>query len=331
MTNELDSFLAFQNYSHYDRDHISTKNNFLYDIEQHQDDEIQDFYFQDLYISRLYPNNQAPTINIFLICQPQFTPAIPQYPYYFYNPQSTLSIGQQYQQIQQPHFQSQYFLNIGQPISSSLISQSKSKIKTPKKHKKTTYDKKKHKSSKNTKENPKNKSKKDKKPQTFFKEIQFSDSLEGIFNYFQTHSKINDEVKLTFSSTYNGSINLLLNIKNEGNDFYLENKPNQWICFEFKKYKINLSSYSIRSSNDSVGNPHPKNWVIEGSQDNSTWKIIDEHQDDSALFKKNYVHTFHIKNNDQEFKYIRMRQTGLNWHGNNWLDISSIEFYGKLI
>ena len=56
-------------------------------------------------------------------------------------------------------------------------------------------------------------------------------------------------------------------------------------------------------------------------------------QNDCSLINGYCItHTFDIKNDDEkEFKYIRMRQTGVNWYNDNVLVIGAFEFYCTLI
>ena len=168
------------------------------------------------------------------------------------------------------------------------------------------------------------------------RQILYTDqNLDGIFSYFTKHSKIDDEVSISFSSRVTGDPKQLLQIESKTNDFYTKCEENQWICFEFTKSRIVPLNYSIRSVNDSPGKMHPRSWVIEGSTDKKKWTKIDEQSDCNFLNGRNLVHTFSIqkKNEDEdsEFKFIRMRQIGPNWYNNDHLNICSFEFYGILI
>lgn len=166
------------------------------------------------------------------------------------------------------------------------------------------------------------------------KEVPFlnNKNLKGIFGYFRENSNFDDEVQISFSSKGSGDPKLLTDIECTKDYFCTDNKPNSWICFEFKKHEIIPSNYSIRSNCvcNSVQN-HLKNWVIEGSIDGKEWLKIDEQKDNSDLKSKNVVHTFPIKKQDQSFKFIRIFQTGPNWINQNYLELRSIEFYGKII
>lgn len=168
-----------------------------------------------------------------------------------------------------------------------------------------------------------------------FVNIQYKEkTLRGIFSYLRTHSNINDEVKVTYSSRFDGDLDLLLDIECQRNDFYTANLENSWICFEFKNHKIIPSSYTIRSCYYEKNKQHPKSWIVEGSENGFDWTIVDEQRNCSALNGSNLVRNFSIKNeSEKKFKFIRIHQTERNWNSFfnvNCLSFCSIELYGKL-
>lgn len=110
---------------------------------------------------------------------------------------------------------------------------------------------------------------------------------------------------------------------------------NSWICFEFINHFIIPTHYTLKSEkSDGVNGDHPKSWVIEvsnNSNDSNGWITIDTQTNNSSLNGSNYVHTFSIKNKvTDRYKFIRLRQTDKNFHGNNLLLLDSIEFYGQI-
>lgn len=124
-------------------------------------------------------------------------------------------------------------------------------------------------------------------------------------------SNINDEINLSCSSKHFGELRNLL--KFEGTDpFYTKSEKDSWIYIEFKNYYIIPTSYTLKSHNNSPGGCQPRNWVIEGSLDNH--QLIDEQY--NCLYLNDYciLHNFTInsKKDVKEFKFIRIRLTGLN-------------------
>lgn len=159
---------------------------------------------------------------------------------------------------------------------------------------------------------------------------QHEDGFVGIMNYLrsQSNGNIANTINITASSCYNSSYppTNLVNYENRSSIFYSQNTPNSWICFDFKQRNVIPFYYQIMTFNCY----YPKSWVIEGSNDNSNWTILDE-QNNCQYLNTNYkVHIFKISNPNQ-FRYIKMRLTGPNWGNNNHFYISSFELYGKLI
>ena len=112
------------------------------------------------------------------------------------------------------------------------------------------------------------------------------------------------------------------------------NQPNSWICFEFKNHKIIPNSYTIRSIDGwGQNSDHPKSWIIECSNDQNSWEIVDDVKDCNYLNGSYLVHTFEIKNQtNKEYKYLRMRSTGPDCsNDSHFLSFDSFEVYGTLI
>lgn len=119
----------------------------------------------------------------------------------------------------------------------------------------------------------------------------------------------------------------------KNSEYHSNNDVNTFICFDFKDKKVQITNYSIKSESRSKNNCHLRNWVIEGSNDNNQWEIIDEHSNDSSLNSSHAVSIFNTKNTSESYRYIRLRQTGPSWNygGPYYLFIANIEFFGKLM
>ena len=163
--------------------------------------------------------------------------------------------------------------------------------------------------------------------------------FRGILYYLQKLSKGNvvDEVEISSSSIADNHeryspINAI-KYNNEKTDFRSENKPNSWILIDFKKHRVAPKYYSIKSIEGSKdSSAHLKSWIIEGSNDNKKWKVIDEQNDCFLLNGPSLAHTFYIENSYlEEFRFLRLRQPQKNIRGDNYLCLSSIEFFGKLL
>ena len=108
-----------------------------------------------------------------------------------------------------------------------------------------------------------------------------------------------------------------------------------WICFDFKEKRVELTGYSLKSY--STNNPlglspcEPVQWVIEGSNDGSNWREVDR-RNTQDLKGKSIVKTYSCSVDDktESFRFVRLRQTGKNVKGNDYLGLSAMEFFGTL-
>lgn len=161
--------------------------------------------------------------------------------------------------------------------------------------------------------------------------------FNGILQYLQNHS--NDQKNLfeiSSSSIMNNDnsrspSNVVL-FDDRKNIFTSENVENSWICFDFGKRKVVPLNYSIRSCSSVKSCANLKSWIVEGSNDNYNWLILDKQINSQLLNGSSMVQSFNVNNfNFLEFRFLRLRQTDLNWYDNSRLYIDSMEFFGYLI
>jgi hypothetical protein len=70
---------------------------------------------------------------------------------------------------------------------------------------------------------------------------------------------------------------------------------------------------------------------LEGSNDGLTWVRIDDRQNDTSLSTQGASFIFSISVEfEEEFRMIRLRQTGKNTGGHYHLIVSAIELFGVL-
>lgn len=55
------------------------------------------------------------------------------------------------------------------------------------------------------------------------------------------------------------------------NTYFSNNVENNWIKYDFKEKKVHPTHYSIKSHTSIATPSHLKNWVVEGSNDDSNW------------------------------------------------------------
>lgn len=167
------------------------------------------------------------------------------------------------------------------------------------------------------------------------KEFPYEEGKEfkGIINYLtkKTGGNIHDNktIEITSNSISNHPKYLLDFNKSS---FYMTQTSikNAWICFDFKRRKVEISNYSIKSHSFDINSTHIKNWVIEISDDKKNWTKIDEHSNYDGLNGHYITKTFSVEPN-QFSRYCRFYHTG-EYYGypNLCLAFNSIEFYGRL-
>jgi hypothetical protein len=163
------------------------------------------------------------------------------------------------------------------------------------------------------------------------------EDLNGIISYltkrFGGHVIDRDIVSITASGFYDAQSYPLRNVADFENRslFITNNIANSWICYDFKDMRIKLTQYSIRARLDGYPGEHLRFWTLEGSKDGLTWIEIDDRKNDTSLNSKGMISTFLISiRYDEGFRMIRLRQTGKDSNGVDYLTLSAIEFFGVL-
>ena len=113
-------------------------------------------------------------------------------------------------------------------------------------------------------------------------------------------------------------------------EFWSQDSPNSWICYDFGGLRVTLTSYTIKSADYSY---RPKSWVLEVSNDGSegSWAVVDSREDNEDLDDEYATRNFAISAPPSgAFRFVRLRQTGKNHCGNNQLVICGLELFGTL-
>jgi hypothetical protein len=155
--------------------------------------------------------------------------------------------------------------------------------------------------------------------------------LEGIIHALtkrcggNVHEK--GSVNISCSSSATGTPIDLANLTKPCNSWYTGNNANSWIQFDFKDQAVCVNSYTLNSGGTGYYIQH---WVIEVSNDGSSWVAIDS-RSGSSLGSTNVTKHFECTSPPKEFsRYIRLRQTSTNANGYHFLALGNIEFFGQL-
>jgi hypothetical protein len=113
-------------------------------------------------------------------------------------------------------------------------------------------------------------------------------------------------------------------------NFVSENTPGQWVGYYFKGRRLKLTGYGIRSRYDGWANSNNlKQWVVEVSDDNSTWFEADRRDGNDELNGTDRRASFAVTQT-VEGQYVRIRQTGKAHSGKDFLAVSGFEVFGTL-
>lgn len=161
-----------------------------------------------------------------------------------------------------------------------------------------------------------------------------SSSFNGILNYVKNTNTnlISIRVSSTNPRAKNNLPENIINYNDDESSFCTKDQPNQWICIDFKHHTVIPQYYSIRTFNAQSNFSHLRSWVIEGSNNNFNWTILDYKSNCSHLNGPKHYHSYPIYNpNNNSFRFLRILQTDLNWGKRNNLKLNCIEFYGEII
>lgn len=140
-------------------------------------------------------------------------------------------------------------------------------------------------------------------------------------------------VNVTSSSYRAGNLpKYAVDLDNNQTCFESDGYVNSWLKYDFISRKIRPSYYSIRSRNTNKGDHHPMNWVIEGSNTDYLydWSVLDTRNNITSLDDSCASQIFSIQKTDTFYRYLRIRQTGLNSANRHYLEISALEYFGSV-
>jgi hypothetical protein len=159
--------------------------------------------------------------------------------------------------------------------------------------------------------------------------------LSGIISYLTTKYGGNvadrNVVGVTASSVDGGAARNAVDVLAD-NFWISRNEDNSWLRYDFKEMRVRPTHYSVRSRyNGGDNDVYPKNWVVEVSNDGTTWKIIDERLNNEDLKGKNLEGAFAVAPCDY-CRFIQIRQQGYSWYKRNCylFLISAFEIFGDL-
>jgi hypothetical protein len=108
--------------------------------------------------------------------------------------------------------------------------------------------------------------------------------------------------------------------------FQAPNQPNQWLRYDFINRRVKLTDYSIAAH---TNNYFLRSWVVEGSNDGDDghWISLDSRSGNTDANSGHLITTFNVASSDF-YRFIRLRQTGVNANGNHYLILHGFEVFG---
>jgi hypothetical protein len=171
-------------------------------------------------------------------------------------------------------------------------------------------------------------------PDTVFAPRGFG-SLDGIIAHLtrKCGRNVSDAgvVRITSKSVYDEK-SAVRNIADFGTEssFWSGLEPEQWICWNFRSSRVQMTHYTIRTNSSRVNGPHPRSWVIAGSKDGQSWVLLDQQVNNMETNAPGIANTFPVVI-QPAFKHIRMTLSDHNHFGNDRLTLSAFEIFGGLI
>ena len=160
-----------------------------------------------------------------------------------------------------------------------------------------------------------------------------SKKLDGVIAYLTRECGGNVHSKGVVNVTVSSNTECVKNVADFGaNSYFLsKDEQNSWVCYDFKERRVIPTSYSVRSLTwapygQNWGSYHPRSWVIEVSNDQSSWTEIDRRDNNDDLKFEYEAANFKISRApSNSFRFFRFRHTG-----SQSLVLSLLEVFGSL-
>jgi len=113
--------------------------------------------------------------------------------------------------------------------------------------------------------------------------------------------------------------------------FWTNNEPNGWVRFDIdpnNQYMIKfVPTHYVYGFQTNMG--MPRNWNFEGSVHGGEWDILRIHNNDQTIQgASNYM--FEV-NTTGAYRFFRLRVTGPDSTGTNYLGLSAFEMFGRVV
>jgi hypothetical protein len=137
-------------------------------------------------------------------------------------------------------------------------------------------------------------------------------------------------LRVTASSLGYGAVENVVGI--ERGDFCSQNLPGSWVDIELPIACTLLpTTYTICHDKFDAEAHFLRNWNLMGLDPiTHQWTVIKEHKNDTTLKPECLQGRWELDTRGKRYSGFRILQTGVNSHGNHYLMMSGVEFYGKV-
>lgn len=162
-----------------------------------------------------------------------------------------------------------------------------------------------------------------------------SGDANGLFYWLGTNGKTtvfsnpHTDGKLFISASSVGAGTVAQLCDRQDSQFFTDSVNGSWIKITLPVGKnLKLNYYSIKTRNQSSGY-HPKNWKLQGSNDDSTWIDLDNQVNNTTLTNNSQWLSLPV-NTNTAYRHWRILVTGFNSSNFYHLVLGEVEFYGQL-
>ena len=155
-----------------------------------------------------------------------------------------------------------------------------------------------------------------------------ANATNGIFTYMSSidHSNITSLVSVYANSFQSGFVPLnILDMQSTGiwrSSIYIENDS---VTVHLIYHSLLIKNYSIRQ----YGEDHRvRQWIFEGSNDNTSWHFLDSQGPHDALCYPNMIFTFPTY--QSIYSFFRIKQLGNNCGNDFRMRLRGLELFGNL-
>lgn len=106
-------------------------------------------------------------------------------------------------------------------------------------------------------------------------------------------------------------------------------KKRSWVKIDFIDKVISVHAYTIRIPTALGIGWSPKSWIVEGSTDEISWQIIDEHRNNNVFENDVSICTWTVTEAGP-FRYIKITQTESSNPVDSYFTLCAIEFFGVI-